>query len=82
VLDSEDVEELEDEVEPVKEDLEADEEIDEDRRASDAPTISTKGLEPLKWWYAIGNSNPLARMAIDFLSAPSKPIIPFNKFLH
>lgn len=39
------------------------------------PTINTKGLEPLAWWYAIGESNPLARMAIDFLSAPGKPLI-------
>jgi len=36
------------------------------------PTISTKSLEPLVWWHAIGESNPLARMAIDFLSAPGK----------
>ena len=35
------------------------------------PTISTKGLDPLMWWHAIGDS-PLARMAIDFLSAPGK----------
>ena len=41
------------------------------------PTISTKGLEPLTWWYAIGESNPLARMAIDFLCAPGMPFIPF-----
>jgi hypothetical protein len=39
------------------------------------PTISTKALEPLMWWHAIGESNPLARMAIDFLSAPGKPWI-------
>ena len=45
------------------------------------PTISTKALEPLTWWYAIGESNPLARMAIDFLSAPSKPWIMYDDFL-
>jgi len=39
------------------------------------PTISTKSLEPLVWWYAIGESNPLARMAIDFLSAPGKHLV-------
>jgi hypothetical protein len=37
------------------------------------PTITAKALEPLVWWHAIGESNPLARMAIDFLSAPGKP---------
>jgi hypothetical protein len=37
------------------------------------PTITAKGLEPLVWWHVIGESNPLARMAIDFLSAPGKP---------
>ena len=55
--------------------------IDELEEYLNTPTISTKGLEPLTWWYAIGDSNPLARMAIDFLSAPGKPIISFNKFL-
>jgi len=34
------------------------------------PTIATKNLDPLAWWYAIGISSPLARMALDFLSAP------------
>ena len=38
------------------------------------PTISTKGLDPLVWWHAIGDS-PLSRMATDFLSAPGKLII-------
>jgi len=38
------------------------------------PTISTKGLDPLVWWHAIGES-PLARMATDFLSVPGKFII-------
>ena len=41
-------------------------------------TISTKALEPLTWWYAIGKSNPLARKAIDFLSAPGKPWITYD----
>lgn len=41
------------------------------------PTVSTKGLDPLTWWYVIGESNPLACMAINFLSAPGKPLIPF-----
>jgi hypothetical protein len=45
------------------------------------PTISTKALEPLMWWNAIGESNPLARMAIDFLSAPGKPWITSDDFL-
>lgn len=40
------------------------------------PTITVKGLEPLVWWHAIGESNPLAHMAIDFLSAPGKPFRP------
>jgi hypothetical protein len=53
--------------------------IDELEEYLNTPTISTKGLEPLTWWYAIGESNPLARMAIDFLSAPGKSIISFNK---
>jgi hypothetical protein len=35
------------------------------------PMILTKSLDPLMWWHAIGES-PLARMAIDFLSAPSR----------
>jgi hypothetical protein len=37
------------------------------------PTISTKGLDPLVWWHAIGESL-LSRMATDFLSAPGKLI--------
>jgi hypothetical protein len=37
------------------------------------PTITAKALEPLVWWHAIRESNPLAHMAIDFLSAPGKP---------
>jgi hypothetical protein len=36
------------------------------------PTISTKNLDPLAWWYAIGISSSLAWMAIDFLSVPGK----------
>ena len=44
MLDSEDVEEPEDE-EPVKEELEADEEIDEDQRASDEKEIEELGKE-------------------------------------
>lgn len=56
--------------------------IDELEEYLKTPTISTKGLEPLTWWNQIGDSNPLARMAIDFLSAPGKHIIPFNKFLY
>jgi hypothetical protein len=35
------------------------------------PTISTKNLDPIAWWHAIGISSPLGRMAIDFLSAPA-----------
>ena len=46
--------------------------IDELEEYLNTPTISTKGLEPLKWWFEIGDSNPLACMAIDFLSAPSE----------
>ena len=56
--------------------------VDELEEYLNTPTISTKGLEPLMWWYTIGDSNPLAHMAIDFLSAPGKPIIPFNQFLY
>jgi hypothetical protein len=36
------------------------------------PTISTKNLDPIAWWYAIGMSSPLAQMGIDFLSALGK----------
>ena len=43
------------------------------------PTITAKGLEPLVWWHAIGESNPLVCMAIDFLSAPDKSLS--NDFL-
>jgi hypothetical protein len=35
------------------------------------PTISTRSLDPLMWWHAIGES-PLAPMALDFLSAPGR----------
>ena len=52
--------------------------IDELEEYLNTPTISTQGLEPLTWWYAIGESNPLARMAIDFLSASGKPFILFR----
>jgi len=45
------------------------------------PTISTKALELLTWWYAIGESNSLAQMAIDFLSAPGKLWIMYDDFL-
>ena len=41
------------------------------------PTISTKGLKPLTWWYATGEFNPLTCMAINFLSALGKPFISF-----
>ena len=46
---------------------------DELEEYMNTPTITAKALEPLVWWHAIGESNPLAHMAIDFLSAPGKP---------
>ena len=35
------------------------------------PMILTRSLDPLMWWHAIDES-PLACMALDFLSAPSR----------